>query len=257
MLRNPTRADLESLGLEGMVAALEEQDATPDLYRNMSFDERFGLVVSREVDRRDTKNLGRRLKNARLRHQACLEDVDFRVARGLDKSLVADLGTGSWIARHQNILLTGPTGVGKSYLACAFSHRACQLGHSAAYHRATGLFAEAALARNDGKHRAWLRALMRVDVLVIDDFGLVTLTDEERTELLEVLEDRHDRRSTIITSQLPIDKWFDAIGNPTLADAIMDRLVHNAHKIALDGPTMRKLTAKSTQETKALSEKKR
>lgn len=215
---------------------------TPDLYRSMLFDERFALVVDREADTRDTKTLTRRLKSARLRHQACLEDVDFRAARGLDKSLVAQLGGGAWLTRRQNILLTGPTGVGKSYLACAFSHRACQLGFSAAYHRATGLYSEAALARVDGKHRAWLRALTRADVLVIDDFGLMKLSDEERTELLEILEDRHERRSTIVTSQLPVEKWFDAIGNPTLADAIMDRLVHNAHKIELKGPTMRKMT---------------
>jgi len=242
MLRNPTKQKLETLGLNGMLDALEAQDATPDLYRSMLFDERFALVVDREADTRDTKTLTRRLKSARLRHKACLEDVDFRAARGLDKSLVAQLGSGAWLTRRQNILLTGPTGVGKSYLACAFSHRACQLGFSAAYHRATGLYSEAALARVDGKHRAWLRALTRADVLVIDDFGLMKLSDEERTELLEILEDRHERRSTIVTSQLPVEKWFDAIGNPTLADAIMDRLVHNAHKIELKGPTMRKMT---------------
>ena len=199
MLRNPTKQKLETLGLNGMLDALEAQDATPDLYRSMLFDERFALVVDREADTRDTKTLTRRLKSARLRHKACLEDVDFRAARGLDKSLVAQLGSGAWLTRRQNILLTGPTGVGKSYLACAFSHRACQLGFSAAYHRATGLSSEAALARVDGKHRAWLRALTRADVLVIDDFGLMKLSDEERTELLEILEDRHERRSTIVT----------------------------------------------------------
>jgi len=257
VLRNPTKQKLETLGFDGMLAGLEEQDAAPDLYRNMPFDDRFGLLVDRQADVQDTRTLARRLKGAKLRHQACLEDIDFRVARGLDKALIAQLGNGTWLGRHQNILLTGPTGVGKSYLACAFSHRACQLGFSAAYHRATGLYAEAALARNDGKHRAWLRTLTRVDVLVIDDFGLMKLSDDERTELLEILEDRHERRSTIITSQLPVEKWFDAIGNPTLADAIMDRLVHNAHKIELNGPTMRKLARIDTQETSKGAEKKK
>lgn len=257
VLRNPTKQKLETLGLDGMLAGVEEQDAAPDLYRNMPFDDRFGLLVDRQVNVQDTKNLTRRLKGARLRHQACLEDIDFRVARGLDKALIAQLGNGTWLDRHQNILLTGPTGVGKSYLACAFSHRACQLGFSASYHRATGLFAEAALARNDGKHRAWLRTLTRADVLIIDDFGLMKLSDDERTELLEILEDRHERRSTIITSQLPVEKWFDAIGNPTLADAIMDRLVHNAHKIELNGPTMRKLARAEPQEASNGAEKKK
>lgn len=256
MLKSPTHARLSELGLSGMLVALEEQEGNAELYRSMDFTERLALLVDREAMTRGNMQLQRRLKTAKLRHTACLEDVDYRASRGLDKGQMAHLGQCRWVTSKQNILITGPTGVGKSFLACALSHRACQEGYSAVYHRSAHLFSDALLARAEGKYKAWLKAISRVDVLVLDDFGLLKLNDEERTELLEILEERHDRRSTIVTSQLPVDKWYETIGNPTLADAILDRLVHNAHRLELSGPSMRKRGKVGVQADGANTDKK-
>lgn len=256
MLKSPKHTKLSELGLSGMLAALEEQDGNTELYRSMDFSERLALLVEREAMTRGNLQLQRRLKTAKLRHSACLEDIDYRASRGLDKGQVSHLGQCRWVTSKQNILITGPTGVGKSFLACAFSHRACQDGYSAVYHRSAHLFSDALLARTVGKYKSWLRAISRVDVLVIDDFGLLKLNDEERTEMLEILEERHDRRSTIVTSQLPVDKWYETIGNPTLADAILDRLVHTAHRLELSGPSMRKRGKAGVQVDEAKTDRK-
>lgn len=196
--------------------------------------------MNRESAERDTNRLRLRLKQAKLRLTATVEDVDFRHPRGLDKSLVLALAGCRWIREHHNVIITGPTGVGKSYLACALAHKACREGFRALYLRAPRLFDDLALAKADGRYRRVLAAYARIDLLVIDDWGLASLTEEQRRDVLEILEDRHDLRSTLVASQLPIEKWHKVIGDPTLGDAILDRLVHNAHKLTLKGDSLRK-----------------
>ena len=185
-----------------------------------------------------------RLKKAKLRQKnACLEDVDFRNRRGLDKRLLMSLGSGEWIAKKRNVLLTGPTGVGKTYLSCALANKACRQGYTAQYLRLPRLFEELALAHADGRYPKLMAGLAKTDLLVLDDWGLAPLTDADRRELLEILEDRHELRSTLVTSQLPVTTWHEALGHPTLADAILDRLVHNAYRIEMEGESMRKKRA--------------
>ena len=239
MLKQPTIDKLYELRLFGMAKALEEQDASPK-YERMDFLDRLALLVDRESAERDTNRLRLRLKQAKLRLTATVEDVDFRHPRGLDKSLVLALAGCRWIREHHNVIITGPTGVGKSYLACALAHKACREGFRALYLRAPRLFDDLALAKADGRYRRVLAAYARIDLLVIDDWGLASLTEEQRRDVLEILEDRHDLRSTLVASQLPIEKWHKVIGDPTLADAILDRLVHNAHKLTLKGDSLRK-----------------
>ena len=180
---------------------------------------------------------------ASLRQSAVVEDVDMKAPRGLDKALFARLVAGDWIARHQSLLICGPTGTGKSWLACALGHKACRDNHSVLYHRVPRLFDALALARGDGRHARLLKNLARVELLILDDWGLATLTPEQGRDILEIVEDRHNRGSTIVTSQLPVDHWHEAIANPTIADAILDRLVHNAHRLTLKGESMRKMAA--------------
>ncbi|SCZ86445.1 IS21-like element ISSpu5 family helper ATPase IstB [Nitrosomonas mobilis] len=245
MLKHPTLDKLHALKLTGMAAALEDQSATPDI-TDLSFEERLGLLVDREMTERDNRRMSSRLRRAKLRHAAILEDIDYRNSRGLDKGLIQSLASCQWVKEHLNALITGPTGVGKTWLACALAHKACREGYTAQYVRLTRLLRELTIAKGDGQYSKLLTSLAKVDVLILDDWGLMKLSAENRRDLLEVLEDRHGRRSTIATSQLPIEEWHGVIGDATLADAILDRLVHNAYKINLRGESMRKQQAKLT-----------
>ena len=242
MLTHPTQERLQALGLAGMAKALDDQRRQPDIAA-LSFEERFALLLDRETMERDNKRLVARLRFAALRQEAIVEDVDLRAARGLDRALFQKLAAGDWIDRKQNLLVIGPTGVGKSWIACALGHKACRDNRTVAYHRLPRLLEALALARGDGRYARLLKALGRVQLLILDDWGLVPLTGEQRRDLLEIMEDRHQRGSTIVTSQLPVDHWHQVIGDPTIADAILDRLVHNAHRMVLKGESLRKQAA--------------
>jgi DNA replication protein DnaC len=245
MLNHPTLDKLQALKFTGMAKALSEQMALPEIEK-LAFEERLGLLVDREITERDDRRLKTRLRKARLKQQACIEDIDYRHARGLDRSLMVDLANCQWIKKHLNILITGPTGVGKSWIACALAHKACREGYSAQYLRLPRLLEELPLAKGDGSYPKLLAGLAKMDLLILDDWGLSKLTTDQRQDLLEILEDRHEIRSTIVTSQIPINKWHQIIGDPTLADAILDRLVHNAYKINLKGESLRKKRTKLT-----------
>ncbi|MBE0597142.1 MAG: ATP-binding protein [Desulfuromonadales bacterium] len=242
MLTHPTAEKLHALKLTGMAKALDEQQTMADI-DELDFEARFGLLVDRELTERENRRLGTRLKKARLRHACCIEDLDFRTPRGLDKALILSLAACAWVAKGINILITGPTGVGKSYLACALGHKACLEGHSVLYRRLPRLFEEFRLAKADGSYGKLMTTYAGTSLLVLDDWGLTPPSDSQRRDLLELLEDRHGLRSTIVTSQLPVNLWHDYLGDPTLADAILDRLVHNAYKINLKGDSMRKKAA--------------
>ena len=240
MLLQETFRKLNQMRMYGLVCALEEQLNDSKNYGKLGFDERVTLLIDREWSDRESRRLTRRLQTAKLREQACIEDLDYTGRRGLDRSLIARLATGQWIAQQQNVIICGATGVGKTYVACALSHKACRDGKTALYHRAPRLFHHLAMARADGSFQRLLTKLARVDVVVIDDWALAPLQDQERRDLLEVLDDRAGNRSTIVASQLPVEHWHKVIGEPTIADAILDRLVHNAHRINLKGESMRK-----------------
>ncbi|MGH8849040.1 MAG: IS21-like element helper ATPase IstB [Polaromonas sp.] len=239
MLTQHTLEQLQQLRLRGMAAALHEQ-LTTSTAQDLSFEDRLALLVERERTWRDDRRLQRLLKEARLRLQASVEDINFRAARGLERSVVLRLGTAEWVRDHQTVLITGPTGVGKTYLACALAQAACRRGLSVRYYRFGRLLGELAMARADGSYPKELQRLARTDLLVLDDWGLAPIADAERRDLLEVLEDRYGQRASLITSQLPLEHWHDYIGSPTLADAILDRLVHGAHKLNLKGASLRK-----------------
>lgn len=245
MLLHPTLEKLTTLRFTGMAAALQEQLQMNSL-DDMSFEERLGLLLDREMAVRETRKMQTRLRKAKLRQDSCIEDIDFRHPRGLDKSLVTRLAGCEWVKERNNLIITGPTGVGKTYLACAFAQKACREGFNTLYLRTTKLFEDLTLAKGDGRYLKLLTAFAKTDLLVLDDYGFTQLSQEQRHDLLEILEDRHGLKSTLVTSQLPIDHWHEQIGDPTMADAILDRLVHSAHKIQLKGESMRKKKAHLT-----------
>lgn len=225
-----------------MYQALMEQLTMPDI-DSLSLDERLGLLVDREMTARDSKRLKTRLYKAKLRQASCIEDINDRHPRGLDKALMTRLGTCQWVRERHNVLIPGPTGIGKTWLACALGHKACREGWSALYLRLPRLLQELPIAKGDGRDVKLMASLAKTDVLILDDWALAPLSDDNRRDLLELLEDRHDQRATIVTSQLPVEHWHEAIGNATLAEAILDRLVHTAYKITLTGDSMRKRMA--------------
>jgi len=239
MLTHPTIDQLRALKLDGMAEAFVELEAQ-DRAKDLSHAEWLALLLDRETVSRSTRRFQARLKSARLRHsQASVEDVDYRASRRLDKALFQELATGRWIAEHRSLLVTGPCGVGKSWLSCALAQKACRDGYTVHYARVPRLFAELELAHGDGRFAKLFRTLTRSDLLILDDWGPDRLTAPQRRDLMEIVEDRYGRGSTLITSQLPVDKWHDVIDEPTFADAILDRLVHNAYRLALGGPSLR------------------
>jgi len=239
LLRHPTLDQLHALGLPGMAKAFAEIAASGEADA-LGHHEWLGLLLDREVASRQDKRLAARLRVAKLRQQACVEDIDYRSPRGLDRALLQKLVEGKWIDDHDNLALIGPTGVGKSWLASALGHKACRDNRSVLYQRVPRLFEELTLARGDGRHPRILRNLGRADLLILDDWGLEPLDAVARHDLLEILEERYGRRSMIVTSQLPVAAWHEIIGDPTYADAILDRLVHNAHRIELSGESLRR-----------------
>jgi DNA replication protein DnaC len=240
MLSQPMIEKLLAMRLHGMAEGLQTQEQDPAA-RELSFLERLGLLVDQQWSWRQNQALARRLKTAKLRGNVCVEDIDYRAARGLDKSVVRALTQESaWVRQHENIFVLGPTGVGKSFLASALAQKACRDGYTAFYTRAAALFRDLALARADGSLRTLLARLARLDVLVIDDWAMAQLAENERRDFWEICEDRYQTRSMILTSQLPVTKWHEQIGDPTVADGILDRLVHNAHRLELRGDSMRK-----------------
>lgn len=240
MLQQPTFQLLHELRLPGMAAALEEQQGMPDI-RELAFEDRLALLLEREKTERADRRFQRLLGQAKLRLDAVPEDLDFRKPRGLDRSLVLRLMSCEWIRQGQSLLITGATGSGKSYLACALGHQACRHGLSVRYFRLSRLLGDLTLARADGSYVKLLQRLARAQLLIIDDWGLATLDDLGRRDLLEVLDDRYGRKATLVTSQVPVEHWHEIVGDATFGDAILDRLVHNAHRITLKGGSMRRV----------------
>jgi DNA replication protein DnaC len=245
MLNQQTIEKLHIMKLTGMAEAFQEQSAQPDMDR-LSFEERFGLIVDRQWTWKEDCRLQRYLKNAKLKLNACVEDIDYKSSRGIDQSVMMKLIACDWIRKHQNIIITGPTGAGKTFIACALANKACREGYRSFYIRGPRFSYQMSLARGDGSYGNIINKLSKTHVLVIDDLGLAPLTDMERRDLLEVIEERHGHASTIVVSQLPMDHWHEQIGDPTIADAILDRLIHNAHKINLKGGSLRKKYANLT-----------
>ena len=247
MLEQPMIEKLITMRLQGMADAWKAQEQDPAM-RELSFPERFGMLVDRQWSWRENQALARRLKAAKLRGNACVEEIDYRASRGLDKSVIRALTQESaWVAQHENIFVLGPTGVGKSFIAAALAQKACRDGYAVFCTRAGALFRDLTLARADGSLRTLLARLARIDVLLIDDWAMAPLTESERRDFWEICEDRCQTRSLILTSQLPVSKWHEQVGDPTLADGILDRIVHNAHRIEMRGDSMRKTRGKPTE----------
>jgi DNA replication protein DnaC len=253
MLTQPTIDKLNTMRLYAMAQAFQEQAANPNMAQ-LSFEERFGLIVDHQMMVLENARMQSRLKAAKLRLPACVEDLDFRPDRGMDRSQIMSLTGNQWVRGKQNILITGPTGAGKSYMACALAQKACRDGHTTFYQRTPRLFHELAVARHDGRYLKLLSNLGKCEVLILDDFLLSSISRDEQKELLEIIEDRYGRRSTIVTSQLPIKAWHDAMQDPTMADAILDRLVHNGHKIELKGDSMRKRQSSLDRKTEPVTQ---
>lgn len=240
MFINPILNKIQQLRLYAMAKAFKEQLEQPEITQ-LSFEERLGLLIDIELTAKENRRLQVRLRSAKLQESACFEDIDYLTSRNLDKSLLATLSSCQWIASHHNILIVGPTGTGKTFLACALAHKACLLGYTAYYCRINRLLSELQISKGDGQYGKRIAELAKTDVLILDDFGLAALTEEHRRDLLEILDDRHNKRSTIVTSQIPIKLWHSTIGNETLADAILDRLIHNAYRLEITGESMRKI----------------
>jgi DNA replication protein DnaC len=239
MLNEPTLEKLRELRLNALAETWSEQRKDPKM-TGLDFDERFGLLVDAEWLDRQNKRLARNLREAKLRlSDACIEGIDYPSRRKLDKAVIRGLASCTWIHEHHNVVITGPTGVGKTYIACALAQQACRKGYRVLYRRVPRIFDEILLARADGTYPRWLAKVARFDVVVLDDWGLVPLAESERRDLLEIMEDRYGNRSTILTSQMPVAQWHDQVGDPTIADAFCDRLLHNAHRIELHGPSRR------------------
>lgn len=248
MLHHPTLEKLQMLRLMGMYKALTEQMSMPEI-ETLGFEERLGLLADRELTERQDRRLKTRLRQAKLKHNACVEDLDYRAPRGLDKALMLQLATCRWVHEGLNLIINGATGVGKTWIACALAQKACREGYTALYLRLPRLFEELSLAHGDGRFTKLMAGFAKTDLIILDDWGLAKFTAEQRRDLLELLDDRHGCRSTLVTSQVPVDHWHEVIGDPTLGDAILDRLVHNAYRINLKGESMRKRLAKLTPPT--------
>lgn len=239
MLMNQTIEKLGVMKLEGMIEALHKQAGTPEL-KSLSFDDRFGLIVDAEYTAQENASLSKRIKSAKFRHSANFEDIDLRTKRGLDRTVLTALSLCDWVLKGINILIDGPTGVGKSYVACALAHKACRSGYTSMYFRAPRFFQELTVSRLANRYSRYLSKLAKIDVLVLDDFALAPLTEEQARDLLEVVDDRCGKRPMIIASQLPPDNWYGTIPSATIADAILDRIIHSSHKLHMTGPSCRR-----------------
>lgn len=253
MLTQPTIEKLNAMRLYAMAHAFQEQVANPTMAQ-LSFEERFGLIVDYQMTALENTRMQSRLKAAKLRLCACIEDLDFRPDRQLDRSQIISLTGNQWVRSRQNILITGPTGAGKSYLACALAQKACRDGHTTLYHRLPRLFQELAVAKHDGRYPKLTASIAKCEVLILDDLLIAPISRDDQRELLEIIEDRYGRKSTIVTSQLPVKSWHDAMEDPTMADAILDRLVHNAHKLEPEGDSMRKRQSFLDRKTKPVTQ---
>jgi DNA replication protein DnaC len=247
MLNQPTIEKLQTMKLFGMADAFRAQLESADISQ-LSFEERFALLVDQQWLWKENRALARRLRSARLKERGVIEDIDYQHPRGLDRKLMRSLASSEWVRHNQNVLLIGPTGIGKTWLACALAQKACRDGFSVIHKRTAELFRELAIAHVDGSIGRVLVKLSRIDVLVLDDFAMAPLKDSERRDFLEICDDRYQRRSLILTSQLPVGHWHEQIGDPTIADSILDRLVHNAYRLELNGESIRKKRGRKPEE---------